>query len=180
LAGGSRWRAGRRDRGQYRPGAAAGRLLPGHRRGLRAPAMAPARYRRAPAGACAGDGGGDGLPAPAPARWQRTAGSFPRGRAAMSRRRRNLALLSLAVLAGASMTLVPARTAEYPQSPQFHDGAFHNQQVPRMPRGRESLTLWWKFLAGKRPATRPDAPLPVRSEEHTSELQSREKLVCRL
>lgn len=79
----------------------------------------------------------------------------------MSRRRRNLALLSLAVLAGASMTLVPARTAEYPQSPQFHDGAFHNQQVPRMPRGRESLTLWWKFLAGKRPATRPDAPLPV-------------------
>lgn len=76
-------------------------------------------------------------------------------------RRRQLAVLSVLVIAGASMALVPARTAEYPESPQFRDGAFHNPVTPRMPRGSEALGLWWKFLAGKRTNTRPDVAPPL-------------------
>jgi L-ascorbate metabolism protein UlaG (beta-lactamase superfamily) len=59
------------------------------------------------------------------------------------------------------MFLVPARTAEYPDSPQFRDGAFVNPITPKMPQGREAFTLWWKFLTGKRPTTRPAVPPPV-------------------
>src|SRR5690606_19986510 len=158
LAGRIRWRGGRRAGRQRRPGVAAGRLVPGRGCPLRAAAMARAGHRRPAAGARAGDGRGNGLPATAPARRRRPAGAR---RAATMSRRRQLAVLSVLVIAGASMALVPARTAEYPESPQFRDGAFHNPVTPRMPRGSEALGLWWKFLAGKRTNTRPDVAPPL-------------------
>src|SRR5690606_41773238 len=44
-------------------------------------------------------------------------------------------------------------------------------------------TSWWATTSrsvARRPATSASSPNSVRSEEHTSELQSRENLVCRL
>ncbi len=79
----------------------------------------------------------------------------------MKRRRRYVVFLSLCSLVGISMFLVPGRTAEYPDSPQFHDGAFRNPVTPKAPKGWESLALFWKFMTGKRPTTRPAMPPPV-------------------
>src|SRR5436309_10153576 len=48
----------------------------------------------------------------------------------------------------------------------------------------DALPIWWRrgprASPGRRPSRRRDRRLGLRSEEHTSELQSREKLVCRL
>ncbi|MCW4456075.1 MBL fold metallo-hydrolase [Flavobacterium sp. MXW15] len=59
------------------------------------------------------------------------------------------------------MFLASGRTPEYPASPQYHDGGFRNPIAPKVPQGRETITLWWKFMTGKRPSTRPSAPPPV-------------------
>src|SRR5690606_39649920 len=76
------------------------------------------------------------------------------------------------------------------------DGRVHHGRPPcppRLPSGpaddheyichRGSEGLRWGLLGqgvGERPERVPDPARPVRSEEHTSELQSRENLVCRL
>lgn len=59
------------------------------------------------------------------------------------------------------MSLLSPRTAEYPDSPQFSDGAFRNPVAPKMPQWRDAFTVWWKFLTGKRPGTRPALPPPI-------------------
>jgi len=56
---------------------------------------------------------------------------------------------------------VNGAAVEYPQSPQFHEGEFRNPVTPRMPQGSETVSLWWKFMTGKQPGTRPNGPLPV-------------------
>src|SRR5690606_40716058 len=48
------------------------------------------------------------------------------------------------------------------------------------PNDETTDTQPWKPNRATRPSAQPDAPPFWRSEEHTSELQSRENLVCRL
>src|SRR3712207_8292244 len=43
-----------------------------------------------------------------------------------------------------------------------------------------ALSSGWRMLAGVPPAVSPSTAWTARSEEHTSELQSRQYLVCRL
>lgn len=78
--------------------------------------------------------------------------------------RRRLAVAALlSALAGVLLVNAAARPPRaYPDSPQFHDGAFHNAVTPKGPEGAgDVLKLWWKFFFGKRPTTRPDTQLPV-------------------
>lgn len=59
------------------------------------------------------------------------------------------------------MVFASGRSATaYPQSPQYRDGAFHNT-APPPPREASALALWWKFMTGKNPNTRPAAPVLV-------------------
>ncbi|MDG2523901.1 MBL fold metallo-hydrolase [Stenotrophomonas sp. HITSZ_GD] len=69
--------------------------------------------------------------------------------------------LSLVVATGITGMSVSGSAVEYPLSPQFKEGRFRNATKPRVPEGRESASLWWKFLTGKQPGTRPSAPIPV-------------------
>src|SRR5437870_7666051 len=55
---------------------------------------------------------------------------------------------------------------------------FRSSSSPPGPRGRAAASRWCPRRPGRRSA--PCATQPGRSEEHTSELQSRGHLVCRL
>ncbi|MCD7099601.1 MBL fold metallo-hydrolase [Stenotrophomonas sp. MMGLT7] len=59
------------------------------------------------------------------------------------------------------MSAASGVTPDYSASPQYREGRFRNPVTPKFPHGRQMIGLWWKFLAGKRPSTRPPAPPPV-------------------
>src|SRR5437870_7359856 len=73
----------------------------------------------------------------------------------------------------------PATTEIYTLS--LHD-ALPISRPSSSPRARESLARWPApaRTTAERPDRRPSPPARPRSEEHTSELQSRGHLVCRL
>src|SRR3712207_8999332 len=79
----------------------------------------------------------------------------------------------------------PPRSTLFPYTTLFRSGAAQPGTLPRPGRGRLSLARG----TGRRPGlgaagrdgrARAAARVRVRSEEHTSELQSRQYLVCRL
>src|SRR3712207_8532592 len=67
----------------------------------------------------------------------------------------------------------PPRSTLFPYTRLFRS---RSSARARRDAGRTSLPL----TPGDRRAPQPEPPAPVRSEEHTSELQSRQYLVCRL
>src|SRR3712207_7288128 len=78
----------------------------------------------------------------------------------------------------------PPRSTLFPYTTLFRSGPFHNMSVP----GLKATTLIYPGYGNPGNAigynpffTRMTAdPVNARSEEHTSELQSRQYLVCRL
>src|SRR2546429_6273860 len=74
----------------------------------------------------------------------------------------------------------PPRSTLFPYTTLFrsHNAPAHNARA-RM-RHRLGTARQAPLLMSARPAALPSAPRPPRSEEHTSELQSRLHLVCRL
>lgn len=53
------------------------------------------------------------------------------------------------------------RYVEYPESPEFRNGAFHNIASPVMPKVKKMPALWLRFLFETRAEAKPKAPLPV-------------------
>src|SRR5258707_11649123 len=72
----------------------------------------------------------------------------------------------------------PPRSTLFPYTTLFRSLA--EQRVPVIERGEELLASLLVGLLGGREAGAVDAVVDGRSEEHTSELQSRQYLVCRL
>src|SRR5438445_9505309 len=70
----------------------------------------------------------------------------------------------------------PPRSTLFPYTTLFRSGDdVHRAAFPTIAAGRAALR--YEFLAAKRDTA---VPAVTRSEEHTSELQSRQYLVCRL
>src|SRR3712207_8054356 len=80
----------------------------------------------------------------------------------------------------------PPRSTLFPYTTLFRSGrvrGFPDSLLPRRRAGRErhlTIPAVPSDGGGSRPPRPGDALLPPRSEEHTSELQSRQYLVCRL
>src|SRR5690606_41481499 len=83
-----------------------------------------------------------------------------------------------------SFFLTPASSAEL-YTLSLHDALpiWIAGVYPSLPgQSRMDITIRWQSVAWEQPWFNPQGPVrrPARSEEHTSELQSRENLVCRL
>src|SRR3712207_7224879 len=71
----------------------------------------------------------------------------------------------------------PPRSTLFPYTTLFRSG---RRPDPRRPPGRARRRVGRRRPAGAHGDLRARGPRPARSEEHTSELQSRQYLVCRL
>src|SRR5690606_40988935 len=98
-------------------------------------------------------------------------------------------LIQTVALACALVVAVPlsmARQDDSNASATIGDGPDIVHEVPRLDAemtvdGRHDVQFWAEAVAiAIDVETRPGDNIPARSEEHTSELQSRENLVCRL
>src|SRR5699024_11579380 len=88
-----------------------------------------------------------------------------------------------AASSGPSTTVPSARTTRSPDSPAFGPAltvhlTVNSASSGTRPAASPSISLWMENVAGS--AADRHSSLPERSEEHTSELQSRFDLVCRL
>src|SRR3712207_7909185 len=74
----------------------------------------------------------------------------------------------------------PPRSTLFPYTTLFRSWAGENQALHPLPKSKIPDELSQVFVEAMDAGLRPPAGRIVRSEEHTSELQSRQYLVCRL
>src|SRR3712207_8671598 len=74
----------------------------------------------------------------------------------------------------------PPRSTLFPYTTLFRSRGAARPPPARAPRGRAAAGAAATTARRDRPSRTPRPLLPGRSEEHTSELQSRQYLVCRL
>lgn len=72
------------------------------------------------------------------------------------------------------------RTPNYPDSPQFHNGAFKNANPRKVAGTVESIKVLWKFTFNKPPHTKPEDALPIKTLSTRHLLQSPDNTVFRL